>query len=290
MEDFADACSRLGPFWTIRGHLVEGQAWADEALATSGVLPAATRAKLLLVAGWLRYPRGEYDQAAERLSEAAQLARDAGDLNTLSWVLPTWASVEAYRGHPHIAAELFEQAEIVRGQVDEVPDATFAVLGKALLALTSGQVADADQMLTAHAARLRALGTPWTLALTLGFHGRIALQRGEHARAEQLLRESLLISARVHDIWAMMHQLTGLANTAALRSDPDRAATLYGAVDALLERTAATLLPTWQEPTGRCQAAVIAAIGNDEFQALRRAGQRLSPADVIALATGPQPR
>jgi hypothetical protein len=94
-------------------------------------------------------------------------------------------------------------------------------------------LADVDQLLTAHAARQRALGTSWTVALTLGFHGRIALQCGEHAQAEQLVRESVLISARVHDIWAMMHQLTGLANTAALRSDPDRAATLYGAVDAL---------------------------------------------------------
>lgn len=42
-------------------------------------------------------------------------------------------------------------------------------------------------------------------------------------------------------------------------------------------------------PPAAAQAAVIAAIGNDEFQALRRAGQRLPTADVIALATGHQP-
>ncbi|HEY6422073.1 MAG TPA: hypothetical protein VIY28_02245 [Pseudonocardiaceae bacterium] len=72
VEDFADACSRLWMFWTIRGHLAEAQGWADEALATGGTLPAAARAKLLLlVAGWIRYPRGQYDQAAARLAEAA---------------------------------------------------------------------------------------------------------------------------------------------------------------------------------------------------------------------------
>jgi tetratricopeptide (TPR) repeat protein len=290
VDDFADACSRLWAFWTIRGHLTEGQTWADEALATGGTLAATTRAKLLLVAGWMRYPRGQYDQAATRLAEAAHLARDAADLTTLSWILPAWASVEAYRGHPHTAAKLFEQAETLSRQVSDVPDATFGILAQALLALTAGQLAHVDGLLTTHAAQLRAQGSPWTLGITLGLHARVALHLGKHTRADELLRESLLISARLHDIWATMHQLTGLAHTAALRGDPHRAALLYGAADTLIERTGATLLPAWEEPSGRCQAAAISTIGNDAFQALRREGQQLPLTDVIDLATGPPAR
>jgi tetratricopeptide (TPR) repeat protein len=289
VEDFASACSRLWMFWTIRGHLAEGQAWADEALATGGTLPAAARAKLLLVAGWMRYVRGEYDQAAERLAEAAQLARDAADLSTLCWVLPAWASVEGHRGHPHTAAELFEQAATLSRQVGEVRETTFAILATAVIAIARGQLADVDELLNAHAAQLRAQGAPCWLALTLEFHGRVALHLGKHSRADELLREAVLISARLHDLWGIMHQLTGLANTAALRCDPHRAAMLYGAADALIERTGATLLPAWQEPSGRCQAAVIAAIGDDTFQALRHEGQQLPITNVIALATSHRP-
>jgi predicted ATPase/DNA-binding SARP family transcriptional activator len=286
LAEVADVCLGLSLFWTIRGYWREGQAWADEALAIGATLPATTRAKLYLVAGWMRYPRGEHDYAAARLAEAARLARDAGDLTTLCQILPPWVSVEVERGRPQAAARLMEEIETLNQQSGDMRCAIYAIIGKAKIALARGHLAEVDQLLTAQAAQLRAQGMPWILAVALGMHGGAALLLGDHARADDLLRESVLISARLRDSWTMMHQLICLANAAALHCDPYRAAMLYGAVDALIEQTGATIFPVWQELSDRCQQTTIAAIGSDTVQELRRQGRQLPINDVIALVAG----
>jgi tetratricopeptide (TPR) repeat protein len=289
LADVADACVALAPFWIIRGHWGEGQAWADEVLAAGAALPATARAKVLLVAGWLRFPPGHYDQAAASLAEAARLAREVGDLAMLCWILSMWASVEAYRGRPQTAGPLVDQAETLGHQLDQVNPVNFTVIATAHIAIAQGHLAELDRLLTAHAAELRAQGIPWTLAVTLGIHGRTALLLGDYARAHDLLQEAVLISGRLHDTWVMMHQLASLADTAALQCEPHRAATMYGAVDTLIEQTGATIFPVWRTLSDRCQQAATAAIGPDTFQELRRQGRQLPINDVITLATSHHP-
>ena len=289
LADVADACVGLSLFWTIRGHWGEGQAWTDEVLAAGTALPATARAKVLLVAGWLRFPRGHYDQAAASLAEAAQLARDIGDLAMLCWILSMWASVEVYRGRPQAAGPLADQAETLGHQLDLVDPVNFTVIAKAHIAIAQGHLAELDRLLSAHAVELRAQGTPWTLAITLGIHGRTALLLGDYARAHDLLQEAVLISGRLHDTWVMMHQLASLADAAALQCEPHRAATMYGAVDTLIEQTGATIFPVWRKLSERCQQTAIAAIGPDTFQELRRQGRQQPINDVITLAASHHP-
>jgi non-specific serine/threonine protein kinase len=285
LADVADACVGLALFWTIRGHWAEGQTWADEVLAAGAALPARVRAKVLLVAGWLRFPRGNYHEAAASLAEAARLAREVGDLAMLCWILSMWASVEIYRGRPQAAGPLFDQAETLGRQLDQVVPVNFTVIARAHIAIAQGRLAELDRLLTAHAAELRAQGIPWTLAVTLGIHGRAALLLGDHARAQDLLQEAVLISGRLRDTWVMMHQLASLADAAALQREPHRAATMYGAVDTLTEQTGATIFPVWREFSDRCQQTAITAIGLDAFQELRRQGRQLPVDDLIALAS-----
>jgi predicted ATPase len=279
----ADACVGLAPFWTIRGHWTEGQACADEVLAASTALPTTTRAKALLVAGWLRFPRGHYDEAAASLAEAARLARELGDLALLCWILSLWANVEVYRNRSQTAAPLADQAETLAHQLQQVDLINFTVIAKAHIAIAQGRLAEVDQLLTAHIVVLRAQGIPWTLATTLGLHGRTALLLGDYSRTQDLLQEAVLIFGRLRDTWVMMHQLTSLADAAALQREPRRAATMYGAVDALTEQTGATIFPVWQTLSERCQRMVSAAVGPDTFQELRRQGRQLPIDEVIAL-------
>ncbi|MCA1704618.1 MAG: AAA family ATPase, partial [Actinobacteria bacterium] len=265
--DVAEMCAALWLFWTIRGHRAEGQAWADEALATGTTLPTATRAKLQGVAGWMRYLRGHYDEAAARLAEAARLARDATDLTMLCHTLLQCAHVEIDRGRPHSAGRLLEQAETVSHQLGQASHSPFFVISKARIMAARGQLTDTDLLLTEYAAPLRDQTTSWALAVILNIHGIVTLRLGGYARAE-------------------MHQLTGLATTATLRGDPHHAALLYGATDALLEQTGVTIMPVWGEVSDRCQHTATAALGPDAFHTLRHQGRRLPLNEVIALATG----
>jgi predicted ATPase/DNA-binding SARP family transcriptional activator len=289
LAEVADVCLGLSLFWTIRGYWREGQAWADEALAIGATLPVTIRAKLYLVAGWMRFPRGQHGHAAARLAEAARLTREAGDLAMLCQILPSWVSVEVERGRLQAAAQLMAEIDTLNRQLGDIRCTIYATIGKAKIALACGHLAEVDQLLTTHATELRTQGMPWILAVALGMHGGAALQLGDRTRADAMLRESVLISARLRDPWTMMHQLICLADAAALQCDPYRAAMLYGAVDALIEQTGATIFPVWREFSDRCQQTTVAAIGSDTVQELRRHGRQLPINDVVALAAGDRP-
>jgi hypothetical protein len=86
-EDVADVCFSLWMFWWIRGHLTEGQQWAERALACGNPPSQAGRAKLLFTRAFMRLPQGDYEQAATSLDEAARLARDAQEPEALCWTL-----------------------------------------------------------------------------------------------------------------------------------------------------------------------------------------------------------
>jgi predicted ATPase len=287
LADVADACAGLALFWTVRGHWGEGQAWAEEVLAAA--LPATSRAKLLVIAGWLRFRQGYYDKAAESLAEAARLAREVGEQATLCQILSVWASVEVYRGRLHAAVPLADRAEALAHQLDDVILLNFVVIAKAHIAIAQDRLTELNQALTAHSVELRAQGIPWTLAVTLGIHGRAALLLGDYPRAQDLLQEGVLLSGRLRDTWVLMHQLTSLADAAALQREPQRAAMMYGVVDVFTEQTGATIFPVWRTLSERCQQTAIAAIGLDAFQQHRRQGRQLPLDDVITLAAGHHP-
>jgi predicted ATPase/DNA-binding SARP family transcriptional activator len=286
----AEVCAALSLFWTIRGHWWEGQAWADDVLAIGDGLAVATRAKLHLMGGWLRYPAGRHDEAAISLAEAARLARADANPVTLSLVLAMWTSVEVERGRLEAAAGLVAETEALSDQLGLPDVAPRRIVLKAKLALGRGDLLEVDQLCTAHAGQLRAHTPPWMLSVVLRMHGSALLLLGHHARAEDLLQESVLISARMGDTWALLHQLASLAHVAALRRDPHRAATLYGAVDALLQQTGATILPTSRQFIVSGEQTAIDAIGPDTFRSGRLEGSQLSIEDMISLALGTRSR
>jgi hypothetical protein len=181
---------------------------------------------------------------------------------------------------------LLEHAETVSHQLGDASHSPFFMISKARMMAARGQLTDTDLLLTEYAAPLRDQAMPWALAVILNIHGIVTLRLGDYARADTLLREAMLISARLGDTWTMMHQLTGLATTATLRGEPHHAALFYGAADALIEQTGVTIMPAWGEVSDRCQSTATAALGPDTFRTLRHQGRRLPLTEVIALATG----
>jgi hypothetical protein len=119
----------------------------------------------------------------------------------------------------------------------------------------------------------------------LNIHGRAALLQGDYARVESLMPEAIEILGQQQNTWAMMLALTNLADAAALQSDAGRAAQLFGAVDALGQRTGASIFPVYRDLSDRCREAASAAIGHDAFEALRQAGMELGRDEVVSLAT-----
>ena len=110
--------------------------------------------------------------------------------------------------------------------------------------------------------------------------------QGAPDEAHALLTRSVRIFGTLGDTWGMAHQLTHLADAAARRGEPQRAALLYGAVDGLADEVGAGVFPVWRDLSDRCQARAIEALGLDVLTALRRRGRDLRGDQILGLASG----
>jgi predicted ATPase/DNA-binding XRE family transcriptional regulator len=287
LDDAADMCFALWLFWWVRGRLREGQRWAQQALACDGSLSPAGRAKLLHTMGVMLFQQGRLAEAETRQDEAVQLARAAGDLPTLAWLLTTRGGIAAWQARPEQAAVFLGQAEAISRALGQLSSATMAVTTRAITAASGGELAEADRLLTGCEEEARRLQAPWGLALTLVTAGWVALQLGDHPRAGRLLRETLVILNPLGDHQIMLHALTFLANAASVKSRPHHAARLYGAADAITERTGGRTFPPYQESIDHCRALAVDQLGPAAFETLRAEGGALAPDELLALATRP---
>ncbi|MFI6906030.1 ATP-binding protein [Nonomuraea sp. NPDC050394] len=284
LSEVAAACAGSWLYWVVRGHLRDPLHWARTALGP-GTEPAV-RARLQYIAGWSLLPRGHHDEAARWFEAAAGSARDAAADAELAWILLSWAHAEVYRGRPEPAAELLASASAALDGHSDVHALSCVAIGYAHVAIAGGSMTEADALLAAQLPDIEARGAQWPIAVALGIQGRVAAVLGDHARAAKLLDRSVRIFGELQDTWGMAHQLTHLADAAALQGDHTRAALLYGAVDELAHEVGAQVFHVWQELSDRCQADVMSALGVDRCTRLRRRGRLLSVAQVVELATG----
>ena len=85
---------------------------------------------------------------------------------------------------------------------------------------------------------------PWFLAVTLYVRALLAVRRGSPDEAIGLLRESLTRIRDLQDTFAFVSALAPLATAAVLKGDYAWAARIFGARDAVIERTGHTLVDT----------------------------------------------
>ena len=81
---------------------------------------------------------------------------------------------------------------------------------------------------------------------------------------------------RMHDGWGLSLDLDGFAGIAALRGDPEAAATLYGAVDAWRERVG-VVLPSFEIGDREARVAQVRDTLGDTFTHYYEEGRQLSP-------------
>ena len=68
----------LGSYWTVRGHLREGQGWLERALGWGSPTATPERARALSGLGWLSRFQGDSDRAEAAFREALRTAAAAG--------------------------------------------------------------------------------------------------------------------------------------------------------------------------------------------------------------------
>jgi predicted ATPase/DNA-binding XRE family transcriptional regulator len=217
-----DACEitwHLHFFWLIRGRAAEGIRWFERCLNVPPLLPSV-ESRALVGAAAMLFTQG--DLARARAWTTRALTLDAVDLD-----------VAVMAGH------LLGHVE--RAALSSDWGVGNALLAQASVALASGDLEQSDRLLDDATAVLRHSG-PWFLNLPLYVRALHAIRRGKAEEAIAFVRETLLCSRQLHDSFAFIYALTPLAVAAVIKGDHTWAARIFGARDAVTERTGISLM------------------------------------------------
>ena len=272
-------------FWSLRGHTAEGRRWMDRALSTDDALPADVRARALYVVGMLSFVRGEQGRTVEATEECIAAARAADDRGTLAVAL-LGRGLTALGGGDLDAAEgiLLEALAMSREQ-DDPSSIALGLDSLAQVALARGEFDRVEGLLAEAEALSRAAGDWFTLAADLSSQALAARLRGDEARTASLLQESVGIAATLRDAWHVVYGVTGLAGVAAHRGRAERAARLFGAVEALCERMGVTVpSPAWRELNERGLENAREQLDPEMFDAAWAEGRKMPFEDMVAEA------
>jgi tetratricopeptide (TPR) repeat protein len=277
-------------FWYVHGLLDEARAWLTLAIekVRSGT---RGRAKALTGAGCVLWQQGEYARAEPLFEESIASWRESGDRSGLAEAVHLYGHLIFDRQQYSRAGELFRDSlalydrkgdesyratligdlgMIACHQGDYVGAQTWYEQGLALfreLGVEEGAAAtllrlgdldrlagDYDRAATRYQealVRCRDLGEDLEVASALHKTGQVLLHAGETAQAVRLFGQSLELQYRHGNQQGIVECLAALAGAAAAAQAWERAAILFGAATALLDRLGAPLAPAdlavWQE-------------------------------------------
>ena len=157
------------------------------------------------------------------------------------------------------------------------------VLGQ--VALAEGDFERAARLFDESEELLRAAGSLWHLSANLSIRAITAAMRGDHAQTLALLRESLSLALRLRDTQNAAYGLEGLAGALAMLGHERRAARLFGAAEALRERTGSVIrLVALRELRERHLAALRAQLDAEELAAEWADGRAMPSEQAVEYA------
>ncbi len=158
-----------------------------------------------------------------------------------------------------------------------------ALEGLARVALHRGESARAEALGEEALALHRELGYKQGIAASLVGLGRARLARGEDRSVLDLVKQSLVISDAVNDRLGVVVALEGLA-AAIAGTRPAPAARLLGAAEALRAAIGSPTPPADRPSHDATLAAIRGALGDAATAKAQAEGRGLSPAAAVALA------
>jgi len=235
--------------------------------------------------GWLAREQGDTATARARLEEALALSRDLEDNVLTCQVTNTLAEAMVMQGDIAPAKDLLEENLAWARKVDVREGIPWALNHLGHIAQIQG---DYERAMRLHAESLplfRTIGRKW-MGVVEALHclGETALAQGDTALAGAHLTEALVVSQDLGERACIAWCLAGLAGVAALDEEPERAAWLWGAAEALRQTIGAREAPASHATHERLQAAVRAQLGAAAFNAKWAEGQVMTMEQAITYA------
>jgi predicted ATPase/class 3 adenylate cyclase len=286
-EARAKALEGVGWLASGQGDLDRAQAAAKEGLklSTDVGLGDVVTADLQNVLGEaVARQRGDYEWAAELLTESLALHRKAGDIRGVAWSLGNLANVSSDRGDYEQAKELYEEGLALSRKLDGAELLGAFLINLGYESLLEGEPERANALNEEAAELYRKRGLRDGLQHALDNLGWATLLQGDYERAETLHKQSLRVSEDLGDKLIASESLEGLACTAGAQGEAERSAILFGAAEGLREAEGyqqATRDRSLREPY---LAAVYAQVGEATWSAAWQKGRSMEFEDAVIYA------
>jgi serine/threonine-protein kinase PknK len=268
----AAACSW---YWYRRGHVAEGRARLQRALADAGPEPTAAKGRALHWAAALAIRAGDTVAAPHLAYEALAVWEAVGDPVGRATALHFVARAEKHVGHWAEATARFEEELTVWQEFGHPGSIGLVVMELGEIAFGQGDLARARTTMLEAAEYLRQADERTWLAAADLYLGLFAVAEGQFAEAARHYRACLAGYAATGDAF-VQSPLAGLARVAVAVGCPVTAAQLLGFVDAELARTGMQFDQAERVGHEQAEAAARAALGEAAFTTAYTSGRTLS--------------
>jgi predicted ATPase/DNA-binding CsgD family transcriptional regulator len=225
--------SALWRFWSVRGHLIEGLVWLEQALTLDGASGSGAtvdtlraRAGALNAAGNLAWARGEQARAVAFHEEGLALRRRLGDTAGEALALHNLGTSCRSLGDRALARACFDESLTLFRNLGDTRSAGLALLNLGRLSHDEGDQERARTLFMEALAHFQAVGSAQAVATVLNRLGEVARDRGDFSAAVRFHGEALSRHRGRGDPWGIGLTLTFLARVAMLQRDPIQAMTL----------------------------------------------------------------
>ena len=277
----------LAYFWTYDGRAVESRDLLGKVLALpSAAAPTVIRARALYDAGLLAFRQGDQQASRAFNDESLRIYRRLDDKGGMAMALVGLSRV-ALRDLDYASVRRYaEESAVLRRDLGDKRGQATAMHMLAAVARMQGQYAKAAELYQFSLDANREGGYDDSVAAESFDLGYVRLRQGNIAEARKLFTESLHAYRGLQDDAGIALSLTGFAAIAVEQKQPTRAARLYGAALAILDRLNITFDPDDQLEVDHYTAKLLTLIAPDAFEAASAEGRTTSPERAIALALG----
>jgi predicted ATPase/class 3 adenylate cyclase len=269
-------------FWYLRGHVSEGRAAVEAALA-SAPPDSRHRAQCMVHAAAFQYDQGDNDGARTVVREAIELARATDDSPALGHGLHISGLVEMAGGNPVAAEACFEEGLGVWQEIEDPSNEAEMLYNLGLLAGTRGDAAGAHDMLARSIDIRRRAGREDETHIALTFIAAVAVMTSNLAEARTAMRESLRIGRQLGDR-RLAWSLDVCACLAIAGGDPARGLQLAGAGKAIHEASGVSPSEVWRSVVDAYLVPAREELGSDAAHAADAAGRKLGYEEAIDFA------
>ncbi|HUG15405.1 MAG TPA: tetratricopeptide repeat protein [Thermomicrobiales bacterium] len=319
----------VSPVWSEHGRFSEGREWFARLLSApmDGAVAPAVLAEAVGVAGWLAVCQGDHAAAQPLLAQSLDLYQQLGDERGVGWTCYRLGEVPQQQGDLESAAALFAEGMRLlqahgdtsgyflctielgitlqrQGDYDRARALyeeclaiavahrwttahAWSLLRIADAALGQGDAALAFRYAEQSVAMHRAATNEWGLAWALLVLGNVLRSQQDNSRAADVLLESFRLHRASGQLQFIPNCLESLA--AISRAQPEHAARLIGAAQALRARLSLPIAPADRDALDALLAGLEELLGQERFEQALSAGRALSLDEAIAEASAQAP-